>query len=277
MGKRKFWFSRLFLSVIGSIAFLLFAGYSWGLQTMVWWQYKGFSKSAPVLKLTPQRLPDAAPNLAEGTSLSHAGFEFEVPWSDLDSRKSKFVKNIAIYAFNSGRVLEFFGPSLDHEGLLFTAEKSFGDTNGTLRRLFGEEATKSDYAFRRTLLEHTPDELKPWMSQHEAYRLSMLLMLKGISSVGGDTGLFKIEKQGWKGFQFDDPTKKPKRVTLELNDSKDQHIEIIFIPGKQESANITQSDVNRVLQTLEPVKANATNSSESIPSPHPRDTKKPQS
>ncbi len=75
MQNRKFRFSRLFLSIIGSIVFLLFAAYSWGLQTMVWWEYKGFSKSAPILKLTPQSLPDAAPNLAEGTRLSHAGLK----------------------------------------------------------------------------------------------------------------------------------------------------------------------------------------------------------
>ncbi len=267
MQNRKFRFSRLFLSIIGSIVFLLFAAYSWGLQTMVWWQYKGFSKSAPILKLTPQSLPDAAPNLVEGARLSHAGFEFEVPWSDLDSQKSKFVKNIAIYTFHSGRVLEFFGPSPNHEDLLSTAEESLGGKKGTLRTLFGEQATRSDYAFRRTLLERTPDELKPWMSQREAYRVSMLLMIKGISSVGGDTGLFNVEKQGWKGFQFDDPNKKPKSVTLELNDSKDQHIEIIFFAGKQEDASITQSDVNRVLQTLTPASVNATISPESLVSP----------
>ncbi len=105
------------------------------------------------------------------------------------------------------------------------------------------------------------------MSQREAYRVSMLLMIKGISSVGGDTGLFNVEKQGWKGFQFDDPNKKPKSVTLELNDSKDQHIEIIFFAGKQEDASITQSDVNRVLQTLTPASVNATISPESLVSP----------
>jgi hypothetical protein len=94
------------------------------------------------------------------------------------------------------------------------------------------------------------------MNEGKAFRLSMLLMLKGSSSVGGGTGLFHAGKQGWKGFQFDDPSKKPNRVTLELYDSKDQHVVIIFLPGKGEGAGITQSDVNRVLQTLAPAMAN---------------------
>jgi hypothetical protein len=262
MEKRKFRFSRLFLGIVGSIAFLLVATYSWGFQTMVWWQYKGFSKRVPILTLTPQNSPNVAPNLAEGMKMSHAGFEFEVPWSDLDSEKCKFVKNIGVFAFKSGRVVEFFGPSPNHEDLLSTAEQSFGDKQGNLRRLFGEQVTKSDYAFRRTLLEQTPDELKPWMDQREAYRVSMLLMIKGVASVGGETGLFNIERQGWKGFQFDNPDKKPTRVTLELNDVKDQHVEIIFLPGKQGNANITQADVNRVLQTLASTTANAATGAE---------------
>jgi hypothetical protein len=207
--------------------------------------------------------------------LSHAGFEVEVPWADLDSEKCKFVKNIAVFAFKSGRVLEFFGPSPNHEDLLFTAEQSLGDKQGNLRRLFGEQATKSGYIFHKTLLEQTPDELKPWMKQREAVRVSTLLMLKAISSVNRETGLFNVEKQGWKGFQFDNPLKQPKRVTLELYDSKDQHVEIIFFPGKQGDASITQSDVNRVLQTLAPAVVNAT-AAESDALPGTRGHKKPQ-
>ncbi len=276
MEKSESGFSRPFLIIVGSIVLVVFAGYMWGFQTVVWWEYKGFSKKTPILKLTPQDLPNVAPNQAEGMKLSHAGFEFEVPWTDLDPQKSKFVKNIAIYGFDSGRVLEFFGPGPDKEGLLSAAEKSMGDTGGRLQALFGEEATKSDYAFRRTLLDQTSDELKPWMNQRKAVRVSMLLMIKGIASVGGETGLFKVEQHGWKGFQFDDPNKQPKRVTLELNDDKDQHLEIIFIPGKKADAAITQSDVNRVLQTLAPTSADGAAAAKSHSSSTSAEQKKPQ-
>src|SRR5258708_32144567 len=121
------------------------------------------------------------------------------------------------------------------------------------------------------MLEQTPDKVKPWMNERQAHRVSFLLMIKGISSVGGETGLFHVEDKGWKGFQYDDPAKKPKRVTLELYDSEDQHIEIMF-SGRQESAEIMQSDVNRVLQTLTPVKANA----DTAASARSKEQKKPQ-
>jgi hypothetical protein len=256
MEGKKFRFSGLFLGVFGGAVCLLLAVSSWGLQTAEWWQYKGFSKNAPILKLTPQQLPSVPINPAQGMTLSHAGFAFEVPWADLDGQNSKVVKNIAKFSFKSGRVIEFFGPGPNQEDLLSTAEKSLGDKDGSLKKVFGEQATKSHYNFQKTVLEQTPDELKPWMNEGKAFRLSMLLMLKGSSSVGGGTGLFHAGKQGWKGFQFDDPSKKPNRVTLELYDSKDQHVVIIFLPGKGEGAGITQSDVNRVLQTLAPAMAN---------------------
>jgi len=252
MEKGKLQFSGTFLIITAGIAFSLVAVYCWGLQTMAWWKFIGYSKSAPILALTPRTPQSVLPNPAVGIKLSHAGFEFEVPWTDFDGGKSKSMQNIAVYAFQSGRVISFYGPSPTHEDLLSEVQKDFGDKNGTLRTLFGEEATKSNYDFQRTMLEQTPDELRPWMNRREAYRLSMLLMIKGISSVGGDTGLFKVGAHGWRGFQFDDPTKNPKKVTLELYDSNDQHVEIIFVPGKQESAGIGQADVNRALETLRP-------------------------
>jgi hypothetical protein len=76
-------------------------------------------------------------------------------------------------------------------------------------------------------------------------------MIKAISSVGGETGLFKASANDWKGFQFDDPAKQPKKVTLELYDSQDRHVEIIFVTKKD--ADITQADINRALETLKPL------------------------
>ena len=134
--------------------------------------------------------------------------------------------------------------------MLFAAEESFGDKKGNLRQLFGSDVTRTDYIFRRTMLEMTPSQMKPWTSQRDAIRGSFLLLLKGISAVGGETGIFSVSANGWKGFQYDDPTKKPKRVTLELYDSQDRHVEIVFSSGKSDDSAFSQEDINRVLLTL---------------------------
>lgn len=249
--RRRFRFSRTFLLIVGSIAFVLILAYGWGIQIVMSWKFRQEVKSIPVLAITPQELPEVNPNLAAGTKLSNAGFSFEVPWEDLDTQKTKLVNQIAVYAFRSGRVLTVFGPSPTHEDLMSTVQKTFGGT--PVWQVFGPEATKSNYIFHKTILELTPARMTPWMNQSNAIRTSMLLLIKGVSSVGGETGIFNVEANDWKGFQFDDPAKKPKRVTLEVYNSQDQHIEIIFQPGKGEAGLISQADVNRVLWTLAPM------------------------
>lgn len=252
LGKTAAGFSRAFLIITGTIVLLLVTGYLWGFQTMIWWEYRhSFEKKSPILNLTPRDRPNTVASLSEGMKLSHAGIEFQVPWTDLDKEKSKVIGNAAIFSFRSGRVLTIFGPNAAHEGLFSTIEKQMGDQDRQdLRKLFGPEATGTDYAFHKTLLEETPAGLRPWMSQREAYRSSLLLMFKAISSVGGETGLFAIQANGWKGFQFDDPANTPMKVTLELYDSTDRHIEIIFARKQNSGMDITQADVNRVLKTL---------------------------
>jgi len=246
-------FSRLFLIIISGIAFALVTGYMWGFQTAMWWKFRhDFTKKAPILNLIPQVLPNIAATSTKSTKLSYAGFEFEVPWTDLDSQESKFIRNTAVYRFQSGRALMFFGPSPTQEDLLSEVEKDFGDKQGNLVKLFGPEATKSNYAFHKAFLEETSARLKPWMSKRDAVRCGMLLTIKAVSSVGGETGIFKVQANGWKGFQFDDPSKKPKRTTLELYDSQDQHVEIIFMGKNEAGVDITQGDINRVLETLRP-------------------------
>jgi len=208
------------------------------------------ARQTVILNQRPLPLRLVPTNSAPGRKLVHGGFSFEVPWEDLDVAKSKSGANIAAFKFRSGRTILFFGPSPSHEDLLSTVHKSFGEGRGNLEKLLGAEATKTNYAFQRAILEETPDRVSPFTPQRDAIRTSMLLVVKAISSAGGETGLFEIQTSGWKGFQFDDPSKKPKRVTLELYDNQDQHVEISLSPGSSEDAGVTQADINRVIESL---------------------------
>jgi hypothetical protein len=250
--KRRFWFSRTFLIIVGSIFALLILVYGWGFQTLLSWKLRHEAKCLPVLAFTPQPLPVVSSNDAVGTKLSNAGYWFEVPWDDLNPERTKFVGKFGVFVFRSGRVISFFPPGPPEGELLATAEKSFGDKDGTLRQMFGAESVESNYAFEKTLLESTPTAMRPWMSKRDAVRTSFLLLIKGVSSVGGETGIFKVTAGGWNGFQLGDPAKSPKKVTLELYDAQDRHIEIIFGLPTNPEGHITQADINRVLETLKP-------------------------
>ncbi|HET6928674.1 MAG TPA: hypothetical protein VFI45_00010 [Candidatus Acidoferrum sp.] len=247
--KRPFFFSRTLLIVIGVIFAILAYAYLWGTQTVLAFTLRNQARKIAILNEKPVPLPSIAASSDQGTKLVHAGFSFEVPWNDLDLQKSKFGGNIAVFAFQSGRVISFFGPSENHEDLLSTFEKSIGDNKGTLKKLFGPQATETNYAFHRAILEETADKVSPFEAKREALRSSMLLMLKATSSVGGETGLFQIQSQDWKGFQFDDPSRNP-QVTLEVYDREDRHIEIVLHSGKDVSSSLAQADINRTFQTL---------------------------
>jgi hypothetical protein len=257
---KRFFLSRAFLITIATIFGILAYAYLWGTQTVLAFTLRHQAKKLAILRETPGPLRPIPANSDRGMTLVHAGVAFEVPWEDLDLANCKYGGNIAIFKFRSGRMIDLFGPPNDHENLLSTLEKSTGTEKGDLKRLFGEEATKTSYAFQRAMLEETPDNISPFESQREAVRSSMLLMVKAISSVGGETGLFKLESKDWNGFQFDDPSKKPKRVTLELYDSLDRHVEIVFYSDDTRSSQITQADINRTIQSLR-----SANESQTIP------------
>ena len=251
MQKRSFFRSRTFLIVAGALVCLIGYGYFWGLQTVFAWKFRHEAKMTPILNETPVPLASLTANTGNGARLVHAGLAFEVPWQDFDLANSKFTGKMARFKFQSGRTILFFGPAKDHEDLLSTLEKSTGVSRDDAERLFGADATKTNYAFHRAMLEETPSHISPFTPQREAIRSSMLLMIKAIASVGGGTGLFEVQTRDWKGFQLDDPAKKPREVTLELYDAQDQHVEIIFSPGKEESAGLTQADINRVSESLQ--------------------------
>ena len=257
MTEQKHWykFSRAFLWTIGAIAFLIFATYGWGFQTMTSWEFRRLAKKAPILSEVPQIRAIHEINDSPGLTLVHDGLAFEVPWSDLDVTKSSSGPTIAVFAFRSGRAVTFFGPSPIKEGLMTEVQKTVGLPVGTV---FGQDATKSEYAFMGAMLQETPDKLVPWMDRRNAYRISTLLMIKGIASVGGETGVFRRETNEWVGYQFDDPFRLPRRVTLELFDREDNHVEIIFGPDNRQGASISQGDIDRSLSTLKRSNAPAT-------------------
>ena len=250
MAEHKRWFkpSRTFLAVIGSIAFLLFATFAWGFQTLMCIEFRHQAAKHPILIRTPQPLVPVAPNLQQGTVLSHHGFTFEAPWGDFNPQRSKVVGNWAIFVFDSGLVITFCPPGPTNNDLKSTVQEHLG-SDESLERVFGRDATKSNYAFHSALLAETPAKLRPWTSQAEVARSDVILMYKAISSVGGDTGLFKVAANGWNGFQFDDPAKAPK-VTLELYGADDRHIEISIASRKDAPIHPTQADVNRILVSL---------------------------
>jgi hypothetical protein len=221
-----------------------------GVQCIVCWKVRQFEKSNPVLRVIPQPLRDAAPAKQPGLKLSVYGYEFEVPWGDIDKEKTRSGDFATIYYFRSGPFLMFSNPKKAanaKETILADDEKRKVAT-----QMWGEKALGSNFALTKAILETTPAQMSVFAPRPKVVGLGMLLMLKMVPATGGETGIFAFDTPTLRGFQMGDPDKKPKSLSVRALDMGDHQLEITFGIQSGYAGQITQSEVNRVLQTVRP-------------------------
>jgi hypothetical protein len=97
------------------------------------------------------------------------------------------------------------------------------------------------------MFEATPDKLGFFTPRRESGRQSYLLLLKA-ASMWEPSGLFLIDTQDFRGFQFGDPQKARGNIVDELY-AKDVYLEFIFGRNDRHVLGISQSEINRVLHT----------------------------
>jgi len=241
--------SRTFWAVLGGIALLLIAANAYGLQTFTFFKLRAERHKLPILDLTPQPLSTLAVSSSPTLRLNHHGYSVESPWTDLNLSKTKSIGTWGVFAFDSHSAITFCVTDPSTENLRTVVAKYVGGVD-VLKAMVGKDAMADDLAFRSALLHRTADRVRPWMKEREAVIAGMLLMFKATSSVGGNTGVFEVDGNAWRGFQFDDPAKNPNSVTLELYDARENHVEIVLSPSRQRGIRLTQEDVNRVIQSL---------------------------
>src|SRR5579859_5048200 len=106
----------------------------------------------PAMWKVPVAIPDLAISTALGMKLSYFGWQFEVPWKDLDPSKTKLVGKPPwqwqMICFRSGRRIIFIRrPANYWSKILFPPGDSYFE-EAYIRWLFGKDAS-SDYTFTR--------------------------------------------------------------------------------------------------------------------------------
>lgn len=231
--------------------------YLWffGVQTMCALTVRYYYRKLPDVARTPVALSDLSISNVPHRKLSYFGYEFEIPWDDIDEQKDKTVGSIHVGYFHSGNAFWFstFPPKEFVNGLMKTAKL---DPQG-FRQIYGDEAFQSDYSFQRKMLQITPREITPFVSRRQAVAGQALLLIKAISMPKADSGIFSIQTPDFQGFQFGNPQSRPFRITDELY-SSDGGIDLIFFQKVDGStASISQSEINRVIQSIHKVPARA--------------------
>ncbi|HWW14911.1 MAG TPA: hypothetical protein VN310_09655 [Candidatus Dormibacteraeota bacterium] len=213
-------------------------------------------KVLPVARVVPTDLKDHSVSQAPGTKLSYFGYEFEVPWSDLDEAKTahypkdKPEKTRVVLSFRSGlRLVVTAVPA--REAVSFCATEFKIQPPG-VELLFGPGASTSDYAFVSNVYRFTPDKMHYWsLSPRLHAREQMVLLTKSIMPVkAANSGIFNLQNQYYRGFQQGDPRVSRDGVVINLY-SDEGDFEMIFLEKDYtHSAAVTQPEINRIVQSL---------------------------
>jgi len=109
-------------------------------------------------RLVPQDLKDASVSPSAGDKLSYFGYEFELPWSDIDASRSKTTNvNQAVIIFRSGLQMSVTGlPPKETINGLASSHATPQTIAPFIASEFGVDATRSDYEFLRHLYNFTP-------------------------------------------------------------------------------------------------------------------------
>jgi hypothetical protein len=224
---------------------LLLYGRPVGVLLYTKWQVR----NAPELWTVPIPLPVTASENSAGRTFSYFGYEFESPWTEV--KRERKLESIAILNFSTGDTITIFDPHKAAD-VLGTMKKAAAQRGADLKNVFGDEATRTNYALRSKILYLTPRDLRLSWSRGEMASNSVLLMMKKIWLPRTSGGLYSFQTKWFHGFQSGDPAK-AEAVVIQAFDAKDQGVQL-FIGSEPHSNNKpTQDDINRVLYSLHPV------------------------
>ena len=219
--------------------------------------------------LIPRDLRDVSISPAPGTKLSYFGYEFEVPWTDLDETKTKTYPDGALLTFHSGlKLMIGASPSkLLLNGLYGKSKITEAEVEQTL-------GVHSDYGFLASLYSFTPDKMHLWaLSPSVHYRETLMLSLKSvILHPESETGFFYLSNPTHKGFQEGDPQAWPSNyrpkcrsvVIVTLFPDEGSFSLVVFQKDFQNPAGVTQAEINRIIQSLHRVQGSVAGANTSL-------------
>jgi hypothetical protein len=209
------------------------------------------ARAKPELWMVPRPLADVSIEQTAGKTFTFYGYQFEVPWTEV--KREEHLESIELLYFSNGFALMLHNPAQSVNQLrVLTSEGT--ENEAVLKRIFGEEATHSNYALRSKILNLTPHDLQLSLSRQKMVSSSILLMLKPMWTGNLQGGLYSFQTEWLRGFQQGDPTR-DKTVAIDAFDAHDH--EIAFSIGRATDArqDLTQSELNRIIYSLHPIPA----------------------
>jgi len=250
---------RILITIVVTLA-VIFVLVNW--VAPVGLSFYAAKKTPAVARVVPTELKDHSVADVPGSRLAYVGYEFEVPWNDLDDAQTKFYpknaaeKNRVDLHFRSGLrlIVTAIPPHEWSHNLAAESKVSSEDIEAE----YGAEAMKSDYSFVKTLYEFTPGKMNHWQVFRGTHaRDQLLLILKSLMPLkAAESGIFNIQNQDYKGFQQGAPQMHPDGVAINLY-RDDGSIEMLFQTKDYRIASgLTQAELNRVIGSVRRVPQN---------------------
>jgi hypothetical protein len=240
---------RTLLSVFITLA-VIFVGMQWIAPAAL--SFYAARNALPAARVVPTDLKDKSVSETPGKKLSYIGYEFDVPWSDLDETRTKVYpkdksdKTGVDLHFRSG--LRMWVTAIPPRSWATELSTDFKVPPQRVESSFGE----SDYSFVKTLYEFTPDKMNHWsLSQRVHGREEFLLLVKSVALPrSAETGIFNLQNQSYKGFQDGNPQVRQDGIIVHLF-SDDGSVEMIFLQKDyQNPAGVSQPEINRIVESL---------------------------
>jgi hypothetical protein len=207
-------------------------------------------RNSPGIWIVPKPItstPLAHP-IAKKQIVSYFGYQFESPAPEV--KEEPKAENLVVLNFSDcARVVilkpQPSGPltSLIHQ-MPPNATRSF-------EVVYGKEAVRSDYEFRRTVLNMTPKDLSLFASPRQMVRNSVLLTLKGADSQRFKNGLYSFETAQMRGFQ-EGILALDKGVVIQAFDHQD-HLLTLIVGTEQGQVCFGQPELSHIIFSLRPV------------------------
>lgn len=223
--------------------------YAWffGPQTFFALLARRTGRQVPIVKSVPVELEDLSVSTTRGAKLSFQEAEFEVPWDDVDEQKTRIVGKWVGVRFRSGRaILLCVGPQ---DGFIGGLAKDKNIDPNSFASLYGSEVLRSDYTLFKAIYETTPSQISLFTPASRAAGLSSVMIVKALIPPTTDWAIYNIRSKDAKGFQLGSPTRRPKKMCLELFTGNVEFEITLFQSETGPIPAITQAEINRIIQT----------------------------
>ena len=242
---------------------VLFVGASWVAPVAL--SFYAARRVPPVARVVPTELEDRSASEASGTKLSYFGYDFEVPWTDIDETRTKLYPKdkpektrVDLY-FHSG--LHLILIALPPREWTSSSDPDIQSVARVVATVFGRDAIASDYNFVRAIYQFSPDRMHYWaLPPGVHYGEQAVLVAKSVMLLKpADTGIFNLQNKFFKGFQQGNPRVRQDVLFAHLY-SDEGSVELTFDQKAYLSGSVTQPEINRIVQSLHKTASKESNS-----------------